>query len=117
MYKAFPCSDYYESSVVISDIQRPTLIAFRHSDLDNLRLDMCKLLACRLFGCDFHLFPLIAAAGRYCSCVDFKCREATYHPTTFITIFRRNYFDGRKIIVQSIQTSSLQSAFSLAAQS
>ena len=27
MYRAFPCSDYYGNSVVISDIQRPTPIA------------------------------------------------------------------------------------------
>lgn len=39
MYKAFPCSDYYGSSVTISDIQRLNLIAVRHSDLGNPHLD------------------------------------------------------------------------------
>ena len=28
MYKPLTCSDYYGNSVAISDIQRPTLIAF-----------------------------------------------------------------------------------------
>jgi hypothetical protein len=40
MYKAFPCSDYYGSSVTISDIQELNFIAFRRSDLGNPRLDM-----------------------------------------------------------------------------
>ena len=38
MYKAFPCSDYYESSVTISDIQRLNLIALGLSDLGNPHL-------------------------------------------------------------------------------
>ena len=38
MYKVFPCSDYYGSSVTLSDIQRQILIALRRSDLGNLRL-------------------------------------------------------------------------------
>ena len=49
----------------MSDIQRLTLIALRRSDLDNLRLDVCQLLACQTVGCDFRLFPLIAAAMWY----------------------------------------------------
>nr|DAY86273.1 MAG TPA: hypothetical protein [Caudoviricetes sp.] len=39
MYKAFPCSDYYGSSVTLSDIQRQILIAFQRSDLGNPHLN------------------------------------------------------------------------------
>ena len=39
MYKAFPCSDYYGSSVTMSDIQEQISIALRLSDLGNPRLD------------------------------------------------------------------------------
>nr|DAW72183.1 MAG TPA: hypothetical protein [Bacteriophage sp.] len=38
MYKAFPCSDYYGSSVPMSDIQSLMPIALRRSDLGNPHL-------------------------------------------------------------------------------
>ncbi len=41
MYRAFPCSDYYGSSVAMPDIQRLNLIALWLSGLGNLRLDKC----------------------------------------------------------------------------
>lgn len=38
MYRPLTCSDYYGSSVTMSDIQRLNLIALRRSDLGNPRL-------------------------------------------------------------------------------
>ena len=37
MYKAFPCLDYYGSTVTVSDIQRLNPIVFRRSDLGSSR--------------------------------------------------------------------------------
>lgn len=44
MYRAFPCSDYYESSVAILGFQRQNLIAFRRPNLGNPHLVCIKLL-------------------------------------------------------------------------
>lgn len=62
MCKAFPCSDYYGDSVAVSDIQGLDPIALRLSDLGNLRLVACQLLARQT-----HRMRL-SSLSAYCGC-------------------------------------------------
>lgn len=69
MYKAFPCSDYYGSSVTLSDIQSLAPIAFWLSDLGNLRLVHVLTISTTDYRMRLTSFyPLIAVALQSVQC-------------------------------------------------
>jgi hypothetical protein len=83
MYKAFPCSDYYGNSVAILDIQEPTPIALRRSNLGNPHLaHAVTIWHDRLSDATYILFPLTAAASWLVLAASHSTIMRQYHDMT-----------------------------------
>lgn len=118
MYRAFPCPDYYGSSVAILGFQRLNLIALRRPNLGNPHLACIITISatsCRMRRSTFS--PHIVVVLWFVLLLNPSATPEEYHSVTFVIAFRHGSFNSHWTIVQPIQASSSYLSFYLVIQS